>query len=150
MRTHHRGRLLLASAVAVAVLATSGCVEKTVVEQSSATTAPPSYGGERADGPTVVSQFPGVEASFGKLPAEATAAGPDNPIVVGMINQENTPLGSFPEIRLAAEAAVDVDQHRARRRRRSAHEAGDAASPPSRSRSRRPAPRRWCRRARSP
>jgi branched-chain amino acid transport system substrate-binding protein len=29
-----------------------------------------------------------------------------NPLVVGMINQENAPVGSFPEVRQAAEAAV--------------------------------------------
>lgn len=39
-----------------------------------------------------------------KLGGTGKATGP--PIVVGMINQENTPVGSFPEIRQAAEAAV--------------------------------------------
>jgi len=40
------------------------------------------------------------------MPKTAVVAGTENPIVVGMINQENTPLGSFPELRLAADAAV--------------------------------------------
>jgi len=107
MRTHNRGRLLGALALVFTVAAASGCVEKTtVVQGSSPTSAAPTQGGQLADGPTVVSQFPGVETSFGKLPAEPKAAGTDNPIILGMINQENTPLGSFPEIRLAAESAV--------------------------------------------
>ena len=107
MHRNERGRTPWAVALVLLVLAASGCVEKTtVVQESSPTSAPVSQGGERADGPTVVSQFPGVDTSFGTLPREPVAAGTDNPIVVGMINQENTPLGSFPEIRLAAESAV--------------------------------------------
>ena len=38
--------------------------------------------------------------------APAAAAPTGEPIKIGMINQENTPAGSFPEIRQAAEAAV--------------------------------------------
>lgn len=36
----------------------------------------------------------------------AKGAGTANAVVVGMINQENAPVGSFPEVRRAAEAAV--------------------------------------------
>jgi branched-chain amino acid transport system substrate-binding protein len=98
----------MAAVLMVSLLALSSCVEKTeIVQAPSGTTALPQQAGSAADGPTVVSQFPGAETSAGTLPDEAEAAGTDDPIVVGMINQENTPLGSFPELRLAAEAAVE-------------------------------------------
>jgi branched-chain amino acid transport system substrate-binding protein len=44
---------------------------------------------------------------FGDTIPAPTKAGTGEPLRVGMINQENTPLGSFPEIRLGAKAAVD-------------------------------------------
>lgn len=40
------------------------------------------------------------------VPDEATAA-TGEPIVIGMINQEDTPVGSFPELSRSARAAVD-------------------------------------------
>lgn len=39
--------------------------------------------------------------------ASAAPAPTGEPIVLGMMNQENTPAGSFPEIRVADQAAVD-------------------------------------------
>lgn len=63
-------------------------------------------GGSNAGGEAVVSQFAGRQASFGIVPATPTRAGTADPIRIGMINQENTPIGSFPELRLGAEAAV--------------------------------------------
>jgi branched-chain amino acid transport system substrate-binding protein len=44
--------------------------------------------------------------AFGVVPGEPTVA-TGEPITIGMINQENTPLGSFPELRLGVEAAVE-------------------------------------------
>jgi len=67
---------------------------------------PDVVGGTLADGPTVVARFPGAETSFGTLPTQPVAAGDGEPIKIGMINQEGTPLGSFPDVRLGAEAAV--------------------------------------------
>ena len=100
-------RRLIAGVATIAIVGLSSCVEKTeVVQAPSATTAVASQGGTAPYGPTVVSQFPGAETSAGTFPDAPVAAGADNPIVVGMINQENTPLGSFPELRLAADAAV--------------------------------------------
>jgi len=59
------------------------------------------------DADTLVERRPGSEWTFGTLPDTPVAADPDaEPILVGMINQENTPLGSFPEIRGAVQAAV--------------------------------------------
>jgi len=62
-------------------------------------------GGQNANGPTIVSEFAGQKLSFGTIPMQPVKA-TGEPLKIGMINQENTPLGSFPEIRLGAEAAV--------------------------------------------
>jgi branched-chain amino acid transport system substrate-binding protein len=59
------------------------------------------------DDGSVVAAHAGEPWFMGVIPERAVAADPDGePIVIGMINQENTPLGSFPEIRGAVEAAV--------------------------------------------
>jgi branched-chain amino acid transport system substrate-binding protein len=56
---------------------------------------------------SVVSAHAGEAWYLGTVPDVAVAAeAAAEPIRVGMINQENTPLGSFPEIRGAVEAAV--------------------------------------------
>ncbi len=56
---------------------------------------------------SVVSAYAGEDWIFGTVPASATPADDSlDPIRIGMINQENTPLGSFPEIRFAAETAI--------------------------------------------
>ena len=59
-------------------------------------------------GDTVVERYAGEDWFLGTLPDAPTAADPDaEPIVIGMINQEDTPLGSYPEVRRAAEAGVE-------------------------------------------
>lgn len=99
-----RSRAGTALAVA-AVLALTGCVEK--VEESASTgpgvTNPPAAGSATG---AVVEQFAGERMSFGVVPSTPDAA-TGEPITIGMINQENTPLGSFPELRLGVEAAVE-------------------------------------------
>ncbi len=58
-----------------------------------------------ADG-SVVSAFAGEAWFAGVVPERATPADPSlEPVVIGMINQENSPVGSFPEMRAAVEAA---------------------------------------------
>lgn len=47
----------------------------------------------------------GADASSGSAAPENKATG--TPLPIGFINQENTPAGSFPEVREGAEAAVD-------------------------------------------
>ena len=48
------------------------------------------------------------ESSIADLvPDEATAADGE-PIVIGMINQENTPAGSYPELSQAAQANLSM------------------------------------------
>jgi branched-chain amino acid transport system substrate-binding protein len=60
-----------------------------------------------ADDGSVVAAHAGESWFLGEVPASATPADDSlDPIVLGMINQENTPLGSFPEVRAAAEAAA--------------------------------------------
>lgn len=56
---------------------------------------------------SVVAQFSGQDWAFGVIPPSATTAdAASDPIVIGVINQENTPIGSFPELRRAVEAAA--------------------------------------------
>ena len=52
----------------------------------------------------------GAAGSNGSTSSTSQASG--TPITIGMINQENTPAGSFPEVRQASEAAVGyVNSH---------------------------------------
>lgn len=61
---------------------------------------------EPSDGSVVAGQA-GEAWFLGEIPDRAVAADSDlEPILIGMINQEDTPLGSFPEVRAAAEAAT--------------------------------------------
>jgi branched-chain amino acid transport system substrate-binding protein len=103
-------------AVVLAVLAlAAGCVEKVEVTQGAsgsgpnATEAPGAraavIGGQDAGSGPVVPRYAGRTMSFGTIPNEPTVAS-GTPIEIGMINQENTPLGSFPELRLGADAAI--------------------------------------------
>lgn len=60
-----------------------------------------------ASADSVVAQFAGEEWFMGTVPATPVAADEDaEPIRIGIINQENSPAGSFPEVRAAAEATV--------------------------------------------
>jgi branched-chain amino acid transport system substrate-binding protein len=56
---------------------------------------------------TVGACLEGQETSIGVVPESPEDVPEGEPIVVGMINQENTAGGSFPEVRLAVEAGVD-------------------------------------------
>jgi len=62
---------------------------------------------EPADDGSVVAGLAGKPWFLGEIPSAAVAADPSlEPVRIGMINQEDTPLGSFPEVRAAAETAV--------------------------------------------
>ena len=97
-------RRFLLAALTVAVVA-SACSESPDGDDASG-----SGGGTDGGGPTgesVVEQFAGEEWFLGEIPETPEPADPDaEPVVIGMINQEDTPLGSFPEIRAAVEAGV--------------------------------------------
>jgi branched-chain amino acid transport system substrate-binding protein len=56
---------------------------------------------------TVGACMDGRETTIGVVPETPSEEPTGEPIVLGMINQENTAGGSFPEVRLAAEAGVD-------------------------------------------
>ncbi len=61
-----------------------------------------------ADDGSIVWQHGGEPWFLGAIPSVAVAADTSlDPIKIGMINQEDTPIGSFPEVRFAAEAAVN-------------------------------------------
>lgn len=70
-------------------------------------TEPPSTEPGPVDDGSVIGRFAGETWFAGTVPSGATAADESlPPVVIGMINQENSPLGSFPELRAAVEAVV--------------------------------------------
>ena len=80
--------------------ADTGSDDETESTATTEATAAPSDG-------SVVSMFAGEEWFAGTIPDGATPADDAaDPIRVTMINQENSPAGSFPELRAAAQAAV--------------------------------------------
>jgi len=124
LRRHARqpamARAAALAGIGLLMVGSLACIEK--VESSDSTPVPTRNadvapgnedltadvaGQSLAGGPAVVTRFPGAETSFGPLPATPTAAGDGEPIRIGMINQEGTPLGSFPDVRLGALAAVE-------------------------------------------
>jgi len=60
------------------------------------------------DGTSIVERLAGEEWFLGTVPDLPVAADDSlEPIRIGMINQEDTPAGSFPELRFAADAAIN-------------------------------------------
>ncbi|MCB1248725.1 MAG: ABC transporter substrate-binding protein [Acidimicrobiales bacterium] len=110
--TARRTTVLAAAALVLA----AGCVEKVEAPTTQAQGQTPgsidaagmasTQGGQNADGPPVIEQLAGKSFSF--EPPAAPVAAEGEPIRIGMINQENTPIGSFPELRLGAQAAADL------------------------------------------
>lgn len=106
-----RRRAALGAVLAVGALVSSACVERVEIVQGGSgpgATAPANVqGGQNANGAPAISGYEGQQLSFGTVPSTPQKAGGGEPIKIGMINQENSPIGSFPEIRLGAQAAVD-------------------------------------------
>ena len=103
-----RAALVAFALVALAAATTAACTE--TVQRSAAGPPPSNSTGATIpttapDGPAIEG-YGGQEASFGTVPDEAVEA-TGTPIRLGMINQEDTPLGSFPELRLTVEAGVE-------------------------------------------
>ncbi len=96
----------------VAALFAAACSEDAPEDASTTDTTGQSDDGQADTGDpdpdSVVAEFAGEDWFLGSVPDEAVAADPDaEPIRIGMINQEDTPLGSFPELRRATEGTVD-------------------------------------------
>jgi branched-chain amino acid transport system substrate-binding protein len=101
------GRRWRAGVALLCVVAVLGaCTEEPPGTPTAATSgADVLVGGGDPSAASVVEQFAGEQASFGAVPdAPATAEG--EPVKVGLINQEDVPIGSFPEVRLGALTAA--------------------------------------------
>lgn len=96
--------LALLAAVTLVATACSEDEDGGEVAAPEATTTSAATAGTEPEPTSLGARFSG-KTTLGELPSEPVKA-TGEPIKVGMINQENTPLGSFPEVRLAAEAAV--------------------------------------------
>lgn len=113
-----------AIALVAAVLVTAACTEDEPPAATTASTTPvtapastdpagttPGGTGSPTTVPSdgsIVSAYAGRPWFAGEVPPAGVAADASlPPIVVGMINQENSPIGSFPEIRAAVQAAVN-------------------------------------------
>ena len=108
-----RANRCVAALCAVALLLITACTEERRTFDSTASTSADGdrssmavQGGSETDADAVVVRHAGEEASFGVV-ADAPVVAEGEPVKIGMINQEDTPLGSFPELRLGAQAAVD-------------------------------------------
>ncbi len=85
---------------------TAGITTVTTIASTSpdVSAAPTTIAGDGS----IVSAFAGQQWFAGTVPSAGVAADPAlEPVVVGLINQENSPVGSFPELRVAVEAAVN-------------------------------------------
>lgn len=88
---------------ALALLAATGCSEPATEGADTEATATTVVDG--CSPATLLDCAPGSSLAD-YLPDEPTEA-TGEPITLGMINQENTPAASFPELSLAAQAAID-------------------------------------------
>ena len=102
-----KSQLIAISALVILV----SCSESSTTTVAPTTTAAPTTTTFIPDLETVVGRISeDWDGSWfmGKLPVEAIGANSDlDPVLVGLINMENSPAGSFPEARGAIEAAAD-------------------------------------------
>lgn len=78
----------------------------TTAESETGATTESLVDDEIGDDGSIVASFAGESWFRGIVPSTAIAADESlEPIIVGMINQENSPVGSYPELRAAVEAA---------------------------------------------
>jgi len=97
----------VAPTTTTAAAATTTTAVATTAAAATTTTAAATTTVPVGDPNTVVGRLGGAEWFMGQLPVQARGADPDlDPIRVGLLNQENSPAGSFPEARAAVEAAV--------------------------------------------
>jgi branched-chain amino acid transport system substrate-binding protein len=93
---------VVAGAVAL-VLAVAGCSEP--AEESSVDPTEEQGIGTACTGLDLLECA--RRSSIGALVPDQPVAATGEPIVLGMVNQENTPVGSFPELSASVQAAVD-------------------------------------------
>ncbi|MFM7252797.1 MAG: ABC transporter substrate-binding protein, partial [Ilumatobacteraceae bacterium] len=116
-RRHRHLRLASALASLSLTTAAGACTSSAPVDElRSATTAPANVAtvgsttgstDAAADPDSVVGAHAGEQWLLGTMPAAPVAADTSlEPVRIGMVNQEDTPLGSYPEMRAAVEAAV--------------------------------------------
>ena len=84
-------------------------VSTTTTAPPDGTDVPPDDGTvPSGDGTSIVERLAGQEWYLGTIPDLPVAADDSlEPIRIGMLNQENTGAGSYPELRFAAEAAIN-------------------------------------------
>lgn len=107
-----RRRMLAAAALTAAALLPA-CTEEPPVAGTSAATTPADANSTAtgadtsrpADAASVMEMFAGEPWFAGEVPPTPVVADGE-PIKIGHINQEDVPIGSFPEVRLGAETAV--------------------------------------------
>ena len=74
-----------------------------ITSGSTASSTEPAVGNDGS----IVAAYAGQSWFLGEMPSSATPADDTlEPILLGMINNEDTPFGSYPEVRAAAEAAA--------------------------------------------
>jgi branched-chain amino acid transport system substrate-binding protein len=100
-------RLVAASCAALCVAALVGCTEEPPVAADGVDTMSDARNRPEGTFDSVVEEFAGEQASFGTVP-DAPVEAEGEPIKVGLINQEDVPIGSFPEVRLGALAAAEL------------------------------------------
>lgn len=114
-RSRPRTRWFTLALALVVSVAAGACTEEPPDASSSGTlnvdssdqsdTTDTGAGGDPSDAASAVEAFAGETWFAGEVPATPVAA-EGEPIKIGHINQEDVPIGSFPEVRLGAEAAV--------------------------------------------
>lgn len=89
--------------IAVLLASVAGCSEDRSADRAASTTTP-------AEGSTICDPADLLacarRSSIAEAVPAATSAATGEPLVLGMVNQENTPLGSFPELSSATRAAI--------------------------------------------
>ncbi|MCB9404126.1 MAG: ABC transporter substrate-binding protein [Microthrixaceae bacterium] len=99
-----RGVTVVALAVALAITALAGCSEdRTTTGATGSTTTTAAVTATCADDLLGCARRSSIADAVGDEPVKATG----DPITLGMINQENTPIGSYPELSSATRAAIE-------------------------------------------
>ena len=89
-------------AIALASVALSGCSEDRTTDSSSTTTAVENSRAADCTDLLECARLSSIDSAVPDQPTKATG----EPITLGMINQENTPVGSYPELSAATRAAI--------------------------------------------